>query len=349
MALPEQIRKQDEAVQELYKQINGDGDTAEGQETAPAQEDGAPDPETAGAGSETADDIVVEDTADSTPSPTGGEKSGEETLLQKYRTLQGMYNAEVPRLHQQNKELSNRVQQMEQLLASMPKPEDKPAQAPTPETYITEEDVAEYGDSLEVMRRVSREEVGPMMAKLSAIEKSLGSLQSDVVPQIQAVTKRQEASAEQQFWADLTNTVPEWREINDVQEFQNWLLEVDPLTGINRQTYLEDAQQRLDARRVANFFTTWMNVSGRANTARSEGSESTPKPQSELEKQVSPGRSRNTGAPAANKGKIWTPADITKFFNGVREGSYNGREKERDQIERDIFAAQREGRIQPNA
>jgi hypothetical protein len=349
VALPEQIRKQDEAVQELYKQINGEGDTPEKQETAPVQDEVAPEPEVGLQDSETADDNVAEETADSAPSPTGGDKSGEETLLQKYRTLQGMYNAEVPRLHQQNKELGNRIQQMEQLLASMSKPENKPAQPPTPEKYITEEDVAEYGDSLEVMRKVSREEVGPVMAKLAAIEKALGSLQSDVVPQIQAVSKRQAASAEQQFWADLTSAVPDWREINDVQEFQNWLLEVDPLTGINRQTYLEDAQRQLDARRVASFFTTWMNISGRANTARSDGTAPTRKAQSELEKQVSPGRSRNTGTPAPNKGKMWTPVDITKFFDAVRSGKYKGREAERDQIERDIFAAQREGRIQPNA
>ena len=31
MALPEQIRKQTEAVQELYKQINGDDNNGEGQ------------------------------------------------------------------------------------------------------------------------------------------------------------------------------------------------------------------------------------------------------------------------------------------------------------------------------
>ena len=46
---------------------------------------------------------------------------------------------------------------------------------------------------------------------------------------------------------------------------------------------------------------------------------------------------------------MYSPQDIQKFFNDVRTGKYKGREPERDRIERDIFAAQRENRIQVNA
>ena len=335
MALPEQIRKQDEAVQELYKQIHG--------EVPEQPEDAAAQP-SADDTRDDADDQPVEESAVPSSAPADDERVPEETVLQKYKTLQGMYNAEVPRLHQQNRELNQRVQQMEQLLASLNTQKEAPAKAaPVAERYISDNDVAEYGESIDVMRKVSREELNPVASRLASIEEALQSLQSNVVPQIQAVSKRQAASAEQQFWADLTSAVSDWREINDNQEFQSWLLEVDPLTGITRQTYLEEAQRQLDARRVANFFSTWMNSTGRASVAQSEGRASAPK--SELEKQVTPGRSRNTGTPAANKGKVWSPQDITKFFDDVRAGRYAGREAERDRLERDIFAAQRENRI----
>jgi hypothetical protein len=46
---------------------------------------------------------------------------------------------------------------------------------------------------------------------------------------------------------------------------------------------------------------------------------------------------------------MYTPADIEKFFNDVRAGKYKGREQDRSRTERDIFAAQRENRIQFNA
>lgn len=344
MALPEQIRRQTAAVQELYKQLNPE--SAPGEETPPA-DGNAP-----AAESSPADKVTGSNGATPSPAPeqkAGEEKVPEETVLQKYKTLQGMYNAEVPRLHQQNREMQQRIQHMEQLLASMSQQPAAPAPQSQPvQKLVTDDDVKEYGESLDVMRRVSREELNPIVGRLSQIEDLLRQMQTNVVPQVQAVAQRQQVSAEQKFWADLSATVPNWREINDRQEFQSWLLDVDPLTGITRQTYLEDAQRALDARRVSNFFLTWLEKSGQASVAQS--AERAPPPAaSELEKQVSPGRSRSTGTSQAGKERTYTPDDINKFYNDVRSGKYKGRDADRARIERDIFAAQREGRIQLNA
>lgn len=340
MALPEQIRKQTEAVQELYKQLNVD------------QEQGAESP------ADVPDTVQADGTEasnDAAPSPAPEQMSGDATatedFAQKYKTLQGMYNAEVPRLHQQNRELAQRVQQMEQLLATLsaqpvlnqPQSQPEPAQ----QKLVTEKDVEEYGESIDVMRKVSREELSAAMQRVAQLEAALKQLQTNVVPQVQAVAQKQAVSAEQQFWSALTSTVPNWREVNDNSSFQSWLLEADPLTGITRQTYLEDAQRALDARRVSAFFRTWLESTGQA-VAQPQGS--VPVSQNpELEKQVTPGRARSAGTPQTNKGKVYTPDDIKKFFNDVRAGKFKGREQERDRIERDIFTAQRENRIQVNA
>ncbi len=337
MALPEQIRKQVEAVQEMYKQTPNDNTGA---------------PENAADGTV----LSAPPTADENPAPTaetppaedehksGGDSAPEETVLQKYRTLQGMYNAEVPRLHQQNRELSQRLQQFEQLLSTM-SAQQKPAEQPQQERFISDKDVEEYGESIDVMRRVTRDELVSVAQRLAMIEQQLSQVQTNIVPQVQAVAQRQHVSAEQQFWADLGSAVPNFREINGDADFQTWLLEADPLTGITRQTYLEDAQRGLDARRVASIFRAWTDLTGQATIAQSTNRAAT----SELEKQVAPGRSRGTGAPTQPKGRTYTPQDIQKFFNDVRAGKYKGREQERDKIERDIFAAQRENRIQMNA
>ncbi len=208
------------------------------------------------------------------------------------------------------------------------------------------QDVEEYGESIDIMRKVSREELVPVAQRLGRIEQMLQQMQTNVVPQVQAVVKQQAVSAEQQFWSELTGLVPNWRDVNDNQEFQSWLLDIDPLTGIARQTYLEDAQRSLDASRVANFFRAWLENTGQAAVAQSVGRVSA---SAELEKQVTPGRSRAAATPQSTKAKTYTPEDIKKFFNDVRTGKYKGREPERDRIERDIFAAQRENRIQINA
>lgn len=349
MALPEQIRKQTEAVQELYKQLNDDENKG-GEATPPADGDTSSVENTAAAPAP-ADENSDSNTA---AQPASGEqpqdagKGGDETVVQKYKTLQGMYNAEVPRLHAQNRELNSRVQQMEQLLASLSAQSDQASNNSQTQVaaLVTETDVQEYGESLDVMRRVTREELYPVAQKIAQLENIIRSLQTNVVPQVQAVAQRQAVTAEQQFWSDLSNTVTNWRDINDEPAFQSWLLEVDPLTGISRQTYLEDAQRTLDVRRVASFFQTWNELTGKANVAQDTRRSAAA---SELEKQVAPGRSKNTGAPSPNNAKQYSPDDIKAFFNDVRQGKYKGREAERDRIERDIFSAQREGRIIVNA
>ena len=341
MALPEQVRKQTEAVQELYKQLNDDGTT--GEESAEESTS-----EAAEAYQYEADENSVEDNA--APSSTGEHKSeddkaSEETLLQKYRTLQGMYNAEVPRMHSQNRELQGRVQQMEQLLASLSAQQNAPQQPAQAQKYLSDKDVEDYGDSIDVMRKVTREELGAVAQRIAQLEGLVKQMQTNVVPQVQSLAQRQAMSSEQQFWSELGAAVPNWREVNDNQDFQSWLLDVDPMTGSTRQAYLEDAQRNLDPRRVASFFRTWLERNGQATVAQPKGSSKN----SELEKQVAPGRSRGAGSPQSGKGAVYSPQDIQKFFNDVRSGKYKGREQERDRIERDIFAAQREGRIQVGA
>jgi len=344
MAIPEQIRKQTEAVQQLYQQLNPDDNTgeltsADGTVTPVENRDNTPLADANSASNNAAPSSANEHKSDDDNLP-------EETIVQKYKTLQGMYNAEVPRLHQQNREMANRVQQMEQLLASLSAQQTSAQSQQTVEKIVTDKDVEEYGESLDVMRKVSREELLPMEQRFAQMEQMFKQMQTNVVPQVQAVAQRQQVSAEQGFWAELTSVVPNFRQINDNDAFQSWLLSADPLTGITRQTYLDDAQRSLDAKRVANFFRAWLESTGQAAVAQSTGRAQN----SELEKQVTPGRSRNTGTPATtNQGKMYSPQDIQKFFNDVRTGKYKGREPERDRIERDIFAAQRENRIQANA
>lgn len=350
MALPEQIRKQTEAVQELYKQLNGDGTNGEGQN--PPADGGTPPSNDANTSTPTADDDAGSNNAAQSSSVEHTKDDGkgsEDNLSQKYRTLQGMYNAEVPRLHGQNKELSGRLQQMEQLLATISAQQSsgRSGQAQSQiDPLVTEKDQEEYGESLDVMRRVTREELIPVAQKIAQLDRLLQQFQTNVVPQVNNLAHRQAATAEQQFWMDLTGYIPNWKDINEDPDFQSWLLETDPLSGISRQTILEDAQRGLDVRRVGNFFKSWLEINGQATAAQNTRRNVSA---SELERQVAPGKGRSTGAPTGTNAKNYSPEDIKTFFNDVRLGKYKGREAERDRTERDIFSAQREGRIIVNA
>lgn len=341
MAIPEQVRKQSEAVQELYKQLNDDDSTSVTAEAAEEVVEPASETPPADANDNEQSAQVSED--EQTSGATNQDDENSETYAQRWRSLQGSYNATV----RQKTELEDRVVQMEQLLAALSEKGSAPAQASEPaqvQRFVSDDDISEYGESIDVMRNVSREELVPVAQRLAHIEGLLQQMQANVVPQVRAVAQRQHASAEQQFWSDLTTFVPEWRSVNDNPDFQSWLLDVDPLTGAARQTFLDEAQRSLDANRVSAFFQTWLDTSGQVFVPQS-----TPAAANELEKQVAPGRSRGSGAPSSKAAKTYAPDDIKDFFNAVRLGKYKGREPERDRIERDIFAAQREGRITANA
>lgn len=328
MAVPEQIRRQSEAVAKHYEEKAAD----------PIKEGADP------VAAEPADSVST-----SAPEPVRNEqthtgtKNDEETFEKRYKTLQGMYNADTARLRAENQQLNTRLTQLEQLLSSI-STQPQVQSVATAAKLLSDKDMEEYGDSIEIMRKVSREEASAYQQEIAELKRTIQSLQLNVLPRVEQVAHRQAASAEQSFWAELASRVPNWREVNENSNFHSWLLEVDPLTGLTRQSLLEDAQKSLDVRRVANFFASWQALNGQS-VAQSPRDASA----SELAKQVSPGRSRSNGAPSENQSKTYTPQDITKFFDDVRKGLYRGKEAERDRIERDIFAAQRENRIVVNA
>lgn len=314
--VPEQVRKQREEVNSLYEELNRETEERTAAENA-EKEDSS--------------------TEAAVPAPPENDK----LMEQRYRTLQGMYNAEVPRLQAHNRDLANRVQQLEGLLSTMS--QQKASTPPAQVKLVTDKDVEEFGEeTIDVVRRAAREEYVPALEKIAQLEQTIQQLQSNVVPQVQSVLQNQAASTDQQFWAGLQHHVPNWREVNNNPLFHKWLLEYDPLTGVKRQNILEDAQRRYDLPRVVAFFNTWIGMNGNGNNANSSSSK--------LDSQIAPGRSRGAGnsANTSQQNRTYTPRDIEMFFNDVRMGKYKGKEAERDRIERDIFAAQKDGRIVVN-
>jgi hypothetical protein len=328
MPVPEQVRKQSEAIARMYAEQG----KADGEPTAPTNAEQSA-PQEADRSNEQA------------PAPMANEQShqgntDEQTFERRYRTLQGMYNADTARLRSENQSLAARMAQLEQLISTLQTAQPSAPVQTSQSRLVTDKDVEEYGDSIDVMRRVTKEENAAHLNKIAELENLVRQMQNQLVPRVEQVARSQAMSAEQMFWTELSSTVPNWREVNNDEKFHDWLLEVDPLTGQTRQALLEQAQQSLDARRVANFFSSWQTLSGQsvAQPPRNVAA-------SQLERQIAPSKGRTSGAPAAEQPKTYAPGDISKFFDDVRRGVYKGREAERDRIERDIFAAQREGRI----
>ena len=330
MAVPEQVRKQSEAIQKLYAESAEADPKVVGTEEAP-QDDAQP--------NDTADSAGDPAEQPSSVEPEGGVQEDENspTYKQRWRSLQGMYDLDFARVSDEKAQLEQRVQGMERLIAEMQEAyRQQPAAESAPASSLTDEEIEEYGESIDIMRKVSGDTVSGLHRQIADLTQLVQQLQGNVVPQVHHLTQQNAQNNEQRFWSDLSGAVPEWRTINENPDFQSWLLEVDPLTGMSRQAFLEDAQRNLDVGRVAKFFDSWGGTT-KAPVTR--------KPSSELESQITPGRGRTTPPARGGEKRTYTPQDLSDFYDEVRRGVYVGKADERNAIERDIFAAQAEGRI----
>ena len=331
MAIPKQVQKQSEAVQELYKELNVE-EVNENQE-APQQEAEAP--ETVPAAN-SVEEVAVESSGEHSE----GNQEKDANWQQKYKTLQGMYNAEVPQLKQMVQDQGAKINQFEQLIATINQQKQQPQAPQQPASLLSEKDVEEYGESIDIMRKVTKEETGNLLGEVASLKQQIAQMTQNTVPQVQQLASQVGNTQEQLFWSNLASRVPDWQQINEDQDFQTWLLETDPLTGQARQAYLEDAQSRYDVERVAAFFTTWSDLNGNRSAQQVK-----PTNQAELQQQVAPKKSRSAGAAPTGSKPSYSTADIAAFYDDIRKGKFKGRDDERAKIERDIFAAQAEGRI----
>lgn len=244
---------------------------------------------------------------------------------QALRVLKGKYNAEVPRLAAQAKAEREAREKAEAEAAELRK---QLAAKP----LVTPEEVKEFGEPLvDLARRIAREENAGLQEQVATLKRTNEELGAQVNSTAQAGARLNT----QAFYDALTAKHADWREVNDNPAFLKWLDGEDSLYGRPRQLLLDEAQNALDASRVAAFFTAWKaDVQTRA-APRQEA----------LESQVTPS---TTTAPAPTPDaakKIWTPALISQFYDRLRRGLIKPDEAER--IEQDIHNAPREGRYRP--
>lgn len=330
MSLPEQIQQQVDAANAILEQHypKADGSKPAAEDTADSTKEGTAAP----AEGQAASPAPV---ASAQQQPQGDENS--ETYAQRWRSLQGSWNAQARQLN----DTKARLTQLESLFASM-QPATTPQQT-VQQTHLTEKDTSEFGaEMIDFAKRAAREEVAPVVSAIMALRDEIAALKG-VVPTVNAVAANQRVTAQERFFADIARDVPDWATTNANADFHTWLLSPDPMTGITRQTYLEDAQRNFNAAQAASIFKEWARISGASPAPQQQAAPN--KARSELEKQVAPGRAHSAPPPQGEQKRQWDVTDITKFYRDVASGAFRGRDAERIAMERDLFDAQRDGRI----
>jgi hypothetical protein len=324
--VPDQLKKQIEEAEAIRAQMGPETAPPEGgAEASPPQPD-APSSE-------------PEATPQQLPPPP------EESWEQKFRSQQGR----MEQLLTSNRDLHERITQLDNLIATMqakgaePPAEPKPKEKPR---YVTEQEAADYGDELlGVMGKRAREEIAPDVEELSS---RLAKLEG----RVEGVGKVMERGQTQDVYVGLDQHVQNWRDINKDDNFKLWLEQPDPYSGRKRHDMLAEAFSRHETGRVVAFFRGFLTeATGLPQNPSSPGQSAPPLPNGNgsgkpsLEDFAAPGRARSAPQALSPDKPIYTSAQIAQFFADKRVGKYKGREAQADEIERDIFQAQHEGRI----
>lgn len=266
---------------------------------------------------------------------------------QKFLTLQGKYNAEVPQLR-------NQVATLTQQVESIAAPPSTPAQAPAPAAapppkLITDEDTETYGtDLIDLIRRVAVETDAGEKERLQAEIADLRQQMAAATKQVESVQGNVEGERRAAYFTELARLCPTYEETDANEAFKAWLLEPDEFSGLIRNDILQQVYGAFDAARTAHIFNTWLaKATPPAPAAPAPQAQVPVSPQAELAAQVSPGQARASTVitPDTDGAKVWSVAEMDAFYKDVARGDYRGRRDEVQRIEAEIDRALAEGRV----
>ena len=264
------------------------------------------------------------------PADTSPTDVEEETFKQKYKTLTGKYDAEVPRLHQQVREMTEATKRLQEELKALKVEPTKPKEKVS---LVTDADRAEFGEELlDVQRRVAREVSQDYEGRLE---------QQDAV--IQKLEEKLQQTGNQVgevgFSQRLNQAVPDFPQIDNDERWVSWLNEHDPMLRGPRRVQAQQAFDAGDVEAIAHYVSLWKETLAAPTAAKSN--------QAELEKQVAPNRSANSvrTQSTTQNSKIYSPKDADRAWNKVRTLNTRGQYAEAEKLEADLSVAYIEGRV----
>ncbi len=260
--------------------------------------------------------------------------TGREDWKAKFLTLQGKYNAELPRaladLRAANARVDELTAEVSRLKAEIEKAKAAPAPAPANADGGIEipQEIRELlgDDAAKAMQRLAldtvRTQIAPVQEKAEAAARTAEEIEAE------------RAAAERgRFLEALRQQVPNYQEIDAREDWKAWLAESDPFSGQQRQALITAGVHALDAQRVANFFKAFMASAGIADPAAPK------RVPAHLEEPAPSGR---PAAPVTTK-KVWTKDEIRAAYKRISLGKVT--QEEATALQAELVAAAREGRV----
>ena len=230
---------------------------------------------------------------------------------QKFDTLLGKYNAEVPRFAAEVKQwkdnaiaLADRVSELETKLSSA----EVQSKIDSVDVDLTqlESDYPDIGAYIRKLNEAHKAEINELRKQLkSNFDNSISEVKSDItVSKQQAFDKQMESLG-----------VPNWRQIDQMPEFGEWLNQPAEYGRFTKLVLLQDAARALDAQAVSKFFLDFM----KEYTSSQEGSDN----QGKLKNFIAPPRNEQGGKPKREGANKLTREMYTQFMRDSAKGKFN--------------------------
>lgn len=268
-----------------------------------------------------------------------------EQMEEKYRVLQGKYNAEVPRLLGQLKDAEatarNTKATIDAHLAEIGRLKveleaAKKAKPAAPAGAEGDDPMAAFSPELGQGVKAAADKAvaaatAPLLEQIDALKASLAVTGTKV----DAMTTQAAESAEDRFYREMDGACPQWEALDKYPAFVSWVrTTTEPFSGKTYAALLNEAVEAFDAKRASHFFTDYL-----AKNPDALQGERTPA----LPPVAPPAGNGGGGQPPPPAKRTWTRAEIQAAYADKRTGKYT--EKEWAALEADFMAASKEGRL----
>ena len=327
MDIPKHIRDGAERAKQLHKEHYGDPEEKEVEEQEEELQEDSFEEEESKEQEEVKDEVKEE--------PVKEEKKDRtediEYWKHKFRTLEGKYNAEVPRY-------ASEVRTLKQEIRDLKSQVDKKKEEPPPSKYKGEIDPEAYDEYGDDMKKLA-ERVSNLLHQVDSLSQENKKLKEQVGDVYKDYTKTSYNS----FLDQVRSKLPAFEEQDQDPDFLQWVED----RGIDLAT----VGKNRDVERAVKIYKDYAKLNNPKYLPESEQPkpevkeepevEEEPKPNKKVKKQVSPPRSRPS-PPTENKNN-WTRDQISQVYKDIQSGVYS--EKEAYKLKQQIFKAQKEGNI----
>jgi len=316
MQLPKSVQDAVKQSDDLQKQLN-EPKPEDQKGTTPLPESGTPD------GTK---DTLPSDVDDQTPPAQAPEEDWE----QKYLTLQGKFNAQVPRLQQDIRRLQGQMSAIanenQQLKEAATKPQTQDDHG---DPALDKDSFSEYGEEFGTLV----DTIEKLRTDNATLAQQLKSISGDITDDRQANAQANYDGYMAEVSGNITKLGGNFSDLNSDPKFLNWLRQYPEGEAESRHAKLLRAESGQNSAATMEIFTEYLRP-----TQKQKPKPPTPNVQP-------PPSPTASGIPVQPEGRMWTRAEISQFFQDKVKGVFKGKEEEAAQIEADIHAAPGQGRV----